>query len=425
MMTGREGSVSLGVAVRVLFMFAEITSLKNLERAYLKLSEQMEGDGRSSRYAGWDGLKLHDLELNSAQIIKEARREMLSFKEVAPATLFKIPKKNNPQKVREIFIYNLKDRIKAQAIYQVVEPFFDRYFSPWLFSYRSSHPSYFAARSAIRHYKKYYARDFVLVADVSDYTGNIRADILLQKIARIGFTESVMKLFALFIENKALRAGEIVRPAVGLIAGTPLIALFYNIYLDDFDKYCGPRSDFYRRVGDDLIIFDKTKDRIASLHSRLLAETASLGVSLHEKKTKFISARDRFEYLGYSFTAGRIGLSRSFIGHTVKRWQQRFNFYRSRDNRQKKDFLRRALTDDVNSLSGDFKQLAEQKKLVTDSQQIRELSESFFRILTKYFFGNYSEKNRRLLKTKLRGLPLKSIYKYFLICQYGHHKRTN
>ena len=238
-------------------MFQQITSRDNLEKAYLTLAQQMEDDGRSKRYAGWDGLKLYDLELNSAQIIKEARAEMLDFTEVAPATLFKIPKKNNPQKVREIFIYNLKDRIKAQAIYQVVEPYFDDYLSPWLFSYRSSHPSYFAARSAVRHYKRYHQRDFALVADVSDYTGNINTDILLQKIARIGFSEPVMKLFSLFIENKALREGKIVRPPIGLIAGTPLIALFYNIYLDDFDKYCGPRADFYRRVGDDLIIMDQ------------------------------------------------------------------------------------------------------------------------------------------------------------------------
>lgn len=406
-------------------MFQEITSQKNLEQAYLKLAEQMENDGRSKRYAGWDGLKLYDLELNSAQIIKEARAEMLNFTEVAPATLFKIPKKNNPQKVREIFIYNLKDRIKAQAIYQVVEPYFDDYLSPWLFSYRSSHPSYFAARSAIRHYKKYYQRDFALVADVSDYTGHICADILLKKIAQIGFSEPVMKLFSLFIENKALREGEIVRPPIGLIAGTPLIALFYNIYLDDFDKYCGPRADFYRRVGDDLIILDQSEDRIKPLYDYLLQETASLGVSLHEKKTKFIKASEPFEYLGYSFKAGRVGLSHSFIRHTLKRWETQFDFYRYKNGRQKKEFLNRTVDRDVNNLSNDFKQLAEQKKLVTDGRQIREFSEAFFRILTRYFFGVYSEKNRRLLKDKLRGLPLKSVYKYFLTCQYGHNKRTN
>ncbi len=406
-------------------MFQEITSQKNLEKAYLKLAEQMEGDGRSRRYAGWDGLKLHDLELNSVKIIKEARAEMLNFTPVAPAALFKIPKKNNPHKDREIFIYNLKDRIKAQAIYQIVEPYFDKFLSPWLFSYRSSHPSYFAARSTARHYKRYYKRDFVLVTDVSDYTGNIRSDILLQKIAKIGFSEPVMKLFALFIENTALRNGKIVKPVVGLVSGTPLIALFYNIYLDDFDKYCGPRADFYRRVGDDLIILDKKEERIKPLYDYLLNETASLGVSLHQKKTKFLMATEQFEYLGYRFQNGQVGLGSTFVKSTYKRWRQQFSFYKHKGNKRKTIFLNHVLTREVDSLNSNFKQLAEQKKLISDGRQMRAFSEYFFHILTRYFFGVYSEKNRRLLGGKLKDMHLKSMFNHLSNHQHEYRKRTD
>lgn len=406
-------------------MFKEITSRKNLEKAYLKLAEQMEGDGRSNRYAGWDALKLSDLELRSAQIIKEARSEMLSFTEVAPASLFKIPKKNNPHKDREIFIYNLKDRIKAQAIYQVVEPYFDKYLSPWLFSYRSSHPSYFAARSVVRHYRKYWQRDFALITDVSDYTGNIRSEILLKKIAAIGFSDDVMKLFALFIENRALRDGKIVRPPVGLISGTPLIALFYNIYLDEFDKYCGTRADFYRRVGDDLIIFDQKEERVKLLYEHLLKETAALGVSLHKTKTKYIKASESFDYLGYHFSKGRVSLNSVFVKYTQKRWRKQFSFYNQKRPAQKKDFLIKAIKRENNNLNNDFKQLAEQKKLVTDGKQIQEFSESFFRILTRYFFGVYTKKNRRLLNERLAGINLRSPYKYFLNFHDEYRKRPN
>lgn len=406
-------------------MFKEISSQKNLEKAYLKLAEQMESDGRSNRYAGWDALKLSDLELKSAQIIREARSEMLNFTEVAPASLFKIPKKNNPHKDREIFIYNLKDRIKAQAIYQVVEPYFDKYLSPWLFSYRSSHPSYFAARSVVRHYRKYWQRDYALITDVSDYTGNIQSEILLKKIAAIGFSDEVMKLFALFIENRAVRDGKIVRPPVGLISGTPLIALFYNIYLDEFDKYCGPRVDFYRRVGDDLIIFDQKEERVKLLYDKLLKETTALGVTLHKTKTKYIKASESFGYLGYSFLKGKVSLSSVFIKYTQKRWHKQFSFYNQKRPAQKKDFLIKALEREKNNLNNDFKQLAEQKKLITDGHQIQKFSESFFRILTRYFFETYSEKNRRLLATHLNGINFKSPYKHFLNFHHGHHKGSN
>lgn len=406
-------------------MFAEIISQKNLTKAYLKLAEQMEADRRSQNYAGWDGLKLGDIELNSAKLIKEARQELINFKELSPAILLRIPKKSNPKKFREIYIYSLKDRIKAQAIYQVVEPYFDAFLSPYLFSYRASHPSYFAARSTVRHYKKYYVRDFLLVADASDYSSNIKRDLLVAKIKKAGFPDEVIKLFILYIENKALEGGEIIRRPLGLISGTPLTGLFANLYLDDFDKYCGSRVDFYRRVGDDLIIFDQCEERLKEIQDYLKKEAAELGIIFNEKKTKYLKASEDFEYLGYSFRQGIIGLGTSFIKNSIRHWQEQFDFYRTLQPRRKEKFLKRVLSRSEGNLANDFKQLAEQKKLVNDSRQIRAFSEAFFRILTRYFFGIYSPKNRRQLESKLKGLPLKSVYKYFLSCQYGYRPRTN
>lgn len=406
-------------------MFERIIAKSNLEVAYLKLAEQMESDGRSGRYCGWDGLKLQDLEINSTLMIKEARQEMIDFKPIAPAALVRIPKRNNPQKSREIHIYNLKDRIKAQAVYQIVEPYLDAYFSPWLFSYRVSHPSYFAARSTVRHYKRYYRRDFVLVADVADYFNHIDVDILLKKLIPLNFPEPVLKLITLFIKNQKLQDGRIVRPVKGLIAGTPLLPILANLYLNDLDKYCGSRVDFYRRVGDDFILFDQNQERLQLVYDYLLDEVERLGLTINVQKTKYVPATESFDYLGYSFKNGQVSLGKSFIRRTTKRWRAQFSFYQSQNNHHKISHLKRVLKRSINNLPHDFFQLAEQKKLVTDIAQIRRFSESFFRILTRYFFGVYSNSNRRLLRNKLRGLGLISIYKYFLDSQHGFGKRTN
>jgi len=406
-------------------MFERIIAQSNLENAYLALAEQMEEDNRSGRYCGWDGLKLRDLEISSIRVIKEARQEMMDFSPLAPAALFKIPKKSNPQKSREIYVYNLKDRIKAQAIYQIIEPYFDSYFSSWLFSYRSSHPSYFAARSTVRHYKRYFFRDFVLVADAADYTNHINTTILLKKLAHLNFPEPVFKLISLFINNQKIQDGRIIKPVSGLVTGNPLIPLLANLYLDDFDKYCGPRVDFYRRVGDDLIIFDQSEERLRPVYDYLLKEVKNLELKINVQKTQYIRAAESFDYLGYHFCNGQVSLGQNFVRHTLKRWRTQFNFYDSRSSNRKRYRLRRVLERQDDNLKNYFMQLAEQKKLVTNVSQIRNLSESFFRILTRYFFGVYSPKNRRRLKEKLRGLGLVSIYKYFLDSQYGFRKRTD
>jgi len=114
-------------------MHNKIISLTNLQQAYLKISGDMELDGRFQRYRGWDGWKLADTELDLPSLLKDINRELKNLEPLDPAMLLKIPKKSNPQKLREIYIYNLKERIKAQAIYQVVEPVFDAYFLPFSF----------------------------------------------------------------------------------------------------------------------------------------------------------------------------------------------------------------------------------------------------------------------------------------------------
>jgi len=406
-------------------MFKQIIAKKNLEDAYLRLASDMELDGRAHRYRGWDGWKLADAEVRAPELLKAVQEELSAFSPLAPAVLFKIPKKSNPQKMREIYIYNLKERIKAQAIYQVVEPVFDRYFSPYLFSYRSSHPSYFAARSAVRHYQKYWQRDGVLIGDLTDYSNYIRFDRLKEQIEKLDFDKKTAELLFLFIGNEVIRDGAIIRPEFGLVQGVPLIALFNNLYLDAFDKYAGERADFYRRVGDDLIVFDQKLKRLGTLKIQLETEAARLGLKINLDKTRLQAAAAPFDFLGYHFANGLISLPISFRRALIKKWRQQFSYYRCQDQGRKRRFLQQAAKRERDSLREQFKQLAEQKKLVSDEAQTRRLSEAFFRVLTKYFYKDYSPRHRRLLAGKLKNLGLSSVYKYFLNARYGKIKGKN
>lgn len=406
-------------------MFKQIISLKNLEAAYLKIAGDMELDGRARRYCGWGSWKLNDVEMKVPDLLHLIRKEMEDLSPVAPAVLFKIPKKSNPQKMREIYIYNWKERIKAQAIYQVVEPIFDAYFSPYLFSYRSSHSSYFAARSAVRHYKKYWQRDSVFIGDLSDYSNYIRHHHLREQIEKIDLEKKVKELLFLFIGNEVIREGAVVCPESGLVQGVPLIALFNNLYLDAFDKYAGERADFYRRVGDDLVIFDRLPERLEPLRHHLYAEAERLGLKVNLDKSVMQSASRPFSFLGYRFHDGQVSLPPNFEKALINKWRQHFPYYRSNSVQRKRQFLKQSLQREHNNLKVQFEQLASQKKLISDENQIRRLSEAFFRVLTRYFFKDYSPRHRRLLEEKLRRLRLISIYKYFFNTRYGFKSRKN
>ncbi len=406
-------------------MFKQIISLKNLETAYLKIAGDMELDGRARRYCGWDSWKLNDVEMKAPELLHLIRKEMEDLSPIAPAVLFKIPKKSNPQKMREIYIYNWKERIKAQAIYQVVEPVFDAYFSPYLFSYRSSHSSYFAARSAVRHYQKYWQRDSVFIGDLSDYSNYIRPHHLKAQINQLDLEDRVKELLFLFIGNEVIRDGAIIRPEFGLVQGVPLIALFNNLYLDAFDKYAGERADFYRRVGDDLVIFDRLPERLEPLRNHLYAEAERLGLKVNSEKSIMQTANRPFSFLGYRFHDGQVSLPPNFEKALINKWRQQFPYYRSTSLQRKRQFLKQSLKRERNNLRIQFEQLAGQKKLVSDENQIRRLSEAFFRVLTRYFFEDYSPRQRRLLAEKLKKLHLVSIYKYFFNARHGFKSRKN
>lgn len=402
-------------------MYQRIISKKNLEEAYFKIASDMELDSRFARYRGWDSLRLSDLELKAPDIIASAREELIALSPLAPALLFEIPKKNNPQKLREIYIYNLKERIKAQAIYQIIETVFDDFFSPYLFSYRSSHASYFAARSVVRHYRKYWSRDCVLIGDLSDYSNYIRQDLLKEKLLALGLDRKVLALLHLFIGNEVIREGRVERPEVGLVQGVPLIALFNNLYLDDFDKRIGPKVDLYRRVGDDLIAYSQNQELLREVANSLFQEAQDLGLKVNQDKTGLKLPKTDFNFLGYHFSQGLVSLPTNFYQALIKKWEEQFSYYRSSSVGRKKNYLKQVINRDKQNIREQFKQLAEQKKLVSDEDQLRRLSEAFFRILTKYFYQTYSPRKRRLLGSKLIGLGLVSVYKSFKLSRYGKY----
>lgn len=343
-------------------MYQEIISKKNLASAYFKIASDMEMDSRFNRYRGWDSLHLSDLELNSSDTIKLARQELIELNPLAPAVLFRIPKKSNPQKLREIYIYNLKERIKAQAIYQVVEPLFNDFFSPYLYSYRSSHSSYFAARSVVRHYHKFWSRDYVLIGDLSDYSNYIRHDALKAKLLKVGLETKVLELLHLFIANRVIREGRIEEPELGLVQGVPLIALFNNLYLDDFDKKIGPKVDLYRRVGDDLIAYSQNNNLLIEVEKNLFQEAKDLGLKVNEDKTGLKLAANSFNFLGYHFSQGLVSLPANFYKALVQKWSSQFSYYSSASVLRKEQRLHNAINRDRQSIREQFKQLSQQKK---------------------------------------------------------------
>lgn len=403
--------------------FQKIISLNNIKEGYLDFIEKIEKKGKSPFYTGISGLKIDEINHVSNKICREIRKEIIELKPIAPAICHYIPKKDGS--LRDIYVYDIKDRIKAQAIYRVLEPIFEEEYSSFLFSYRSSANNYYAARSVVRRYLRHYQEDFVLVADLKNYSNFIDQKILLKKLNQLKLDPKIIKVLNLFITNSVYKDKKIYHPTKGVIQGVPLIALFANLYLNDLDKYLGPKVSLYRRVGDDLILFDKNKDKLLELKDYLNKEIKNLKLEIKEKKTKLLTAKEKFNFLGYSFCRGIISMEPEFIKKNITYWKKLILSHQAKNEIIKENYLKKILFGQKNNINNQFKQIVWQKILINNDQQMKNFSDNFFRIITKYFFGKYSFRNQRLLKKRFKNIEIPSLYKIYLNSKYYYGKKRS
>lgn len=400
--------------------FDQIVDITNIRLAYFDLVKKFDEDSKTRKYRGIDGLTLNDLDFSSENVFKEIQSEMINFKAISPAYLVNIPKKSG--KNRRIFVYSIKERIKAEAIYRVIQPFFDKYLSSYLFSYRKSHPSYFAARSAVRRYKRYYGRDYVFVTDVTDYTDSINHDVLLKKINLLNLDSGTKKLLELFVKVDVHVNGTLVKSEKGIITGVPICGVVANFFLDDFDKWAGKRVAFYRRVGDDIIAMDKNIEKVTAIRLGFIETMRSLKLAVNEEKSLIIKNNKPFKFLGYRFNNGLIGFDDGSIKKSRNRWTTELNKISGKSLSAKIKNLRRLNKQKVGSPNYEFGRIISQKILVNDTKQVKEFSNSLINSLASFLFG-YSNFNKRVSATKvLKGMNARTLFRQYQEAQKRRRK---
>jgi len=274
----------------------------------------------------------------------------------------------------------------------------------------------------VRRYRRHYDRDFVLLADLKNYSNYIDQDILTDKLGKSVSDKGLMEVLRLFIKNDVCKDKKIYHPKIGVVQGVPLIALFANLYLNDLDKYLGPKACFYRRVGDDLIVSDPDRKKLEELNTYLRRHLEELKLRIKEEKTRLISGTEPFNFLGYYFHDRAISLEDEFVKKTVAHWRSSLLSFKPKN---KKKHLIWLLYKKENCLRNQLAQVVAQKILVDDEEQIKALSEKFFRLITIYFYGSYSPRRQKSLKHDLRGIKIPSLYKYYLDIHHGRKKLSD
>ncbi len=392
------------------------SSKHNIRQAYLELAERLEKGSQAGRYAGLDGNTIVDIDYRSIASLDQVRKDLLACSKIRPARLVTIPKRTGGE--RQVYILSIVDRIRARALFRVLEPLCEKAYSPFLFSYRSGHSSHFASRSIARRYHRNFGNDFVLTVDLKNYSDRLDHIILRNKLRSIGVSDDLLGMIEPFLHISLWQGDHQSVMESGLPQGTPLTSLFANLYLTELDFCIGPRVALYRRVGDDLIIFDKSQEKRDSAYALIKEGVQLLKLTLQENKTHLGKSDEAFRFLGYSFHDNTISLDQSFVVELKNSWRSSFRACSGTlPNRLRR--LKKLAFFSETSFHSTFLEVLRQHPHLDDDVQMQRLSHQFYNYATAALFGEATPRNRRRAEPLLREIKFPSLYDYYLAYRRG------
>ena len=272
-------------------LMEEILSKENLETA-------MKAVIANKGSAGVDGMKVNELpkfiEEHGEEITERIR--MRKYKPL-PVRRVQIPKPDGSK--RNLGIPSVKDRWLQQAVYQVLNPIFEREFSDNSYGFRPGRKCEDAIVKALEFMNDGY--DWLVDMDLTKFFDNVNQDILMILVHKVIKDPDTESLIRRFLQSGVLVEGTFEETRIGTPQGGNLSPLLANIYLNEFDKELESRGLRFTRYADDCVIYVKSEaaaNRVMKSVTRWLEE--KLRVQVNATKTK-VCRPDDAKYLGFSF----------------------------------------------------------------------------------------------------------------------------
>jgi len=291
-----------------------------ITRAWTELSRHPK-----KRTEGIDFESINSFSVNSGKKLRKIRKDLRNNSFHFDA-LKEVSIKKGENSTREVLIPTTKDRIVSRAILEAIRPKFKQFNSGCDYSICSIPDSegVIGVPSAIRKIKESIKDGYIWVfeTDIKSFFDSIPKQEILKIIERQVNDSRVFELIKQIVKFEIIKkSGASQIPDEGIAQGSSLSPLLASIYLYNFDEGVKKIGDVkFIRYVDDLVVLCKTEDVAKDTYSHVEKELKLLGLSIHKLnaisgsgkiKTRIINSKSaQFEFLGLSFSNGKIDISR-------------------------------------------------------------------------------------------------------------------
>jgi group II intron reverse transcriptase/maturase len=287
---------------KVFSLYGHLLDYNRLFSAWTKV-KQNQGAGGIDQITieMFDGQ--HDLHLKTLQ-------QHLQEKTYCPHPVRRVQiEKDGSDKLRNLGIPTILDRVVQQVLKDLLEPIFDPFFSEHSFGYRPGRSTHDALR-VVKNLREQY--DWIVDADIKGFFDNVNHDILLDLVNERMSDGSILRLLRSILQSGVYFEGEVYPTEQGTPQGGVISPLLANIYLNHLDRRLEEMGYSFVRYADDLLIFCPSREEAQSALAFVeIVLSKELLLELNHEKTKLchISRDDDppaplgecrpFEFLGF------------------------------------------------------------------------------------------------------------------------------
>ena len=255
--------------------------------------------------AGSDHQSIEDFETNLEENLASLE-EQLRTGTYGPRLIWRVYKdKPGTKAKRPLGIPAVRDRVAQGALRLVIEPIFEREFSPASYGFRPGLGCKDALREVDRLLKSGYIH--AVDADIKAYFDSIPHDQLMNEIRKYIADGRVLGLLETFIKAEILDALEQWTPEEGTPQGAVISPLLANLYLHSVDAAMTEAGYRMIRYADDFVILCQSQEEAQVALAQVTRLIEQKGLALHPDKTKIADLSQRggaFDFLGYRFYRG-------------------------------------------------------------------------------------------------------------------------